>query len=92
LLIFFLILSIGYLIGYLLPPGFALLFSLFVSFLAIAHIYISHNYGDRIILRVLNAKPADERKHRFLIDSVEGLSIAAGIPPTQGLCYRERGA
>ena len=39
-----------------------------------------HNVGDKIILRAVKAVPADERKHRYIIDSAEGLSIAAGIP------------
>jgi heat shock protein HtpX len=43
-------------------------------------IFLSYNYGDQVVLKSVNAKPADERKHRYLIDSVEGLAIAAGIP------------
>ena len=31
-------------------------------------------------MNAVGAKPADEIKHRFLIDTAEGLSIAAGIP------------
>jgi heat shock protein HtpX len=43
-------------------------------------IYVSYNYGDKVVLKSVNAKPADERIHRHLIDTVEGLAIAAGIP------------
>jgi heat shock protein HtpX len=44
------------------------------------HLYYSYNHGDKVVLKDVKAKPADEKKHRHLIDSVEGLSIAAGIP------------
>ena len=36
--------------------------------------------GDSILLSVSGAKEADKKEHVFLINTVEGLSIAAGIP------------
>ena len=79
-LVFVVLFSLIYLISQIFIPELAF-FILIISFLMIiADVYLSYNYGDQIVLKAVNAKPADERKHRYLIDSVEGLAIAAGIP------------
>jgi heat shock protein HtpX len=40
----------------------------------------SYQYGDRVVLRSTNAQPAEGPRYIYLNDTVEGLSIAAGIP------------
>jgi heat shock protein HtpX len=40
----------------------------------------SYYGGDKAALSISNAKPADPRVHAFLINTVEGLAIAAQIP------------
>lgn len=40
----------------------------------------SYYYSDKIVLAMSNARPATKEEHAFLINSVEGLAIAAGIP------------
>ena len=40
----------------------------------------SYQYGDQVVLRSTNAQPAEGSKYIYLNDTVEGLSIAAGIP------------
>jgi heat shock protein HtpX len=40
-------------------------------------------YGDQVVLRTTGAKPAEGHEHIYLRDTVEGLSIAAGIPPPE---------
>lgn len=42
--------------------------------------FASYYYSDKIVLSMSGAKPADEKKHRNLIESVENLSIASGLP------------
>lgn len=42
--------------------------------------FVSYYYSDKIVLSMSGAKIADEKKHRNLIESVENLSIASGIP------------
>lgn len=83
LTVFVVVLVIGlfYVIGSVLLPEFAVLLSIFSIFLMIAHVHISYNYGDQIVLRATDAQLADTTRHVFLINSVEGLSLAAGIPP-----------
>ena len=70
-----------YLIGFIFfDPSVLPLFIGIGAVVTIIHILVSYNVGDKIILRAVKAVPADERKHRYIIDSAEGLSIAAGIP------------
>jgi heat shock protein HtpX len=74
------LLGLFYLIGILYDPGLVFFFLGIGAVVTLVHILISYNAGDKIILRSMNAVPADEIKNRYIIDSVEGLSIAAGIP------------
>jgi len=50
-----------------------------VSF-SILFTLIGYYSGDSIILNVSNAQPATKKEHPFLINTVEGLAIAAGLP------------
>jgi heat shock protein HtpX len=70
--------GLGYLFGYLLGGG---VFGLVIA-LGIAAVmsFASYRYGDRIVLRVSRARPADPRQYPQLHNIVEGLSIAAGMP------------
>lgn len=43
----------------------------------------SYYYSDKIVLTMSNARPATQEENAFLINSVEGLSLAAGIPVPQ---------
>ena len=69
-----------YAIGIMYDPSIAILFLLFGAVITIIHIYISYSYGDQIVLKTTNAVPANERTNRYIIDTAEGLAIAAGIP------------
>jgi len=52
------------------------------SFIFIAlYTYGSYMYGDGVILSATNAQPAEGSQYQYLRDTVEGVSIAAGIPP-----------
>ncbi len=70
--------GIGYLFGYLFDGG---LIGLVIA-LVIAAIgsFASYMYGDRVVLRVSRAVPADPQQHAKLHNLVEGLCIAAGMP------------
>lgn len=66
--------AIGYLwgniyIGFILAFVFAIIYSLIVF-----------NSGDKIILRMTGVREAKREEYPHLVNSVEGLSIAAGIP------------
>jgi heat shock protein HtpX len=40
----------------------------------------SYQYGDKMVLSSVNAKPAEGLEYTYLNNTVEGLAIAAGIP------------
>ncbi len=59
---------------YILPL--AVIFAIFSS---IGSFY----YSDKIVLAMSNARPATKEEHAFLVNTVEGLSLAAGLPVPQ---------
>src|SRR3989339_446471 len=66
-------LAFGYYFGNLaFGLGLAIVISIFITL-------ISYFSGDRMILQMSNAKPVDRKKYPHLVNSVEGLAIAAGI-------------
>jgi heat shock protein HtpX len=69
---------LGYVFGQVTQFGYAgiivaLLIAVFMSF-------SSYYYSDKVVLSISGAKPADKEQYRFLYNTVEGLSIAAGLP------------
>lgn len=52
----------------------ALLLALFLSL-------ITFYWGDRMVLGISHAKPVDRKENPYLANVVEGLAIAAGVPP-----------
>lgn len=78
LLVLGLIIFLGYLIGIFfigVVPGVIL-----AVILGIVFILIGYFGGDGIILTSTGAVPATKQSHPHLLNTVEGLSIAAGIP------------
>jgi len=83
LLAFFIFLTLTalvYVVSLILAPELSLLFLAIAGITVAAYAYGSYNYGDRVVLGATNARPADEREQIYLVNVVEGLSIAAGIP------------
>ncbi|MBS3105582.1 M48 family metallopeptidase [Candidatus Woesearchaeota archaeon] len=79
IIIFFIIIGfLGYSFGLYIGDafiglGFAIIFSTIMAL-------ISFYSGDRMILGMSSAMPADRKKYPYLVNTVEGLAIAAGIP------------
>jgi heat shock protein HtpX len=46
----------------------------------VGYSYSSWMYGDQVVIRATGAVPAEGREHIYLRDTVEGLSLAAGVP------------
>ena len=78
--VFFVLILLIYIISQIYDPGLTFFFMTFGLIIILIHTIISYQYGDKIVLASVNAKPADERKNAYLINTVEGLAIAAGIP------------
>ncbi len=72
------IIFLGYVIGLFL--GSVLAGVLIAVSVAIFLTLIGVFSGDDVILSAAKAQPADKKKHAYLINTVEGLSIASGIP------------
>lgn len=76
-LFFIIIAAMGLFIGFYYG---SFLFGLgLAAVLAVIIALISYFSGDQIILQMSNAKPVDRKKFPHLVNSVEGLAIAAGI-------------
>ncbi len=74
------VIGLTYTIGYLLLPEYAIFFFVFAAIWIGTQAIVSYNYGDKVVIAATKAKPADPVRHAFLINTVEGLSIAAGVP------------
>jgi len=72
------IVALGYTFGEIADIGYAATAVAFV--LAIASVFTSYYYSDRIVLAISQARPATRAEFRHLYNTVEGLSIAAGLP------------
>lgn len=74
------IVSLVYFFAYIFAPSYLLFILPFSVIFVLIYIYGDYMYGDSIVLAATRAKPAEGREHQYLRDTVEGLSIAAGIP------------
>jgi heat shock protein HtpX len=73
---------IGWIIGEVYDPTTTIFFIVLATGIAVAQIAYSYNYGDRVVLSITHARPANDKnvKELHLINLVEGLAIAGGIP------------
>jgi len=55
-------------------------FIIFAAIIAVVFALISYYSGDKIVLAMSHAREANKKDHTYLINTVEGLAIAAGIP------------
>lgn len=80
LVLFFILLIVG--LGYVfgLYTGYPEILPIAVIFAVVSAIG-SYYYSDRIVLAMSHARPATKEEHAHLVNSVEGLAIAAGLPP-----------
>lgn len=81
LLIFILLISlVSYVIGELsgfYNPYFIVFIGLTFSVITC---FVSYYHSDKIILRMAGAKPVDREKDAYIYNTVEGLSMSAGMP------------
>ncbi|UCH58081.1 MAG: M48 family metallopeptidase [Candidatus Bathyarchaeota archaeon] len=77
------VVALASILSYLLAPGYLIVVLPLTLLVVVGYSYSSYMYGDQVVLRATGAKPAEGREYLHLRDTVEGLSIAAGIPPPQ---------
>ncbi|MDI6693257.1 MAG: M48 family metalloprotease [Anaerosomatales bacterium] len=75
---FALVLAIGYVFGQAFDIGYGGVLVAF--FVAVAMTWGSYWYSDRIVLALSRARPVDRDIEPYLVNTIEGLSIAAGLP------------
>ncbi|MDI6825908.1 MAG: M48 family metallopeptidase [Candidatus Aenigmarchaeota archaeon] len=82
ILIFSFLIGLVWIISQILAPELSLIFLVFAGIIMLLYTYGTYMYGDRIVLAATGAKLVDEddRRYTHLINVVEGLSIAAGVP------------
>ena len=79
--VFFILISLVYIISSIFSPSLSLLFTIFAVIFMIVYTYGTYNYGDKVVLAATNAMPVGEdKRYTKLIDVVEELSIASGLP------------
>ncbi|MCX6709801.1 MAG: zinc metalloprotease HtpX [Candidatus Woesearchaeota archaeon] len=75
---FAVVLLLGYVFGMLFSTG---IFGIFIALLISGSMALASYYsGDKMALSINHAVPASKREYPHLINTIEGLSIAAGIP------------
>ncbi len=72
--------SLVYIFAYLIARD-QILVVLSISGVFIAiYVYSTYMYGENVVLSATKVKAAEGREYQYLRDTVEGLSIAAGVP------------
>lgn len=75
------ILAIGFLVGYIWGFDYAILGLAIAAIVATVMSFMSYYNSDRIALASAGAKQVTRDEFPYFVNTVEGLAIAAGIPP-----------
>ena len=78
--VFFFILALGYLMGAAFAPGIAIPITLFSLIFSLGYTWYTYSHSAEIVLKSVNARPANRAEFLHLNNVVEGLALAAGIP------------
>jgi heat shock protein HtpX len=74
------VVGLAYTLALLFAPEYLIFVLPFTLLFIAVYSYSSYMYGDQVVLSATGAVPAEGREYVYLRDTVEGLSIAAGIP------------
>jgi len=80
LVIFFFIIGLGMLISQVVDPGLFYVFTIFATIFSLIYLWAGYYFSDKIALASVNAKPASQTQHRMLLNAVENMSLASGLP------------
>jgi heat shock protein HtpX len=80
LLVFLSLIFIAYTVGQIYDPISAYIFVIIAGIFAFIFTFFSYYYSDKIVLASVNARTATKKEHRYLVNVVDELAIAAGIP------------
>lgn len=79
-LIFVFFLVLGAIISFVWDPSYFFVIMILSIVISIGYTLFSYYNSDKIALASVGAKPANSQQHRQLINSVESMSIASGLP------------
>lgn len=79
IIIFLVFIALGYVIGLIYQADFFIIMILAII-ISISYILITYYNSDKIALASVQAKPADRNQYRQYYNSVEGLTLASGLP------------
>jgi len=74
------ILAIGFFVGYIWGPEYAIMGLAIAAIVATIMSFMSYYNSDKIALASAGAKPVTHEEFPYYVNTVEGLSLAAGIP------------
>jgi heat shock protein HtpX len=75
------VLALAFSVSYLFAPEYLVLVLPITIVFMLVYSYGSYMYGDQVVLSSTGAVPAEGPEYLYLRDTVEGVSIAAGMPP-----------
>jgi len=79
-IVFLVLLLIGYVISKAFDPSSFFFIMILSIIFSISYLLISYYNSDKIALASVSAKPANRNQYRQYYDSVEGLTLASGMP------------
>jgi heat shock protein HtpX len=83
------IILFAYVISIAFFPGFTITILILAFIFSIVYILIAFNSGDKMVLAATHAKEVKKKDDPFLVNTVEGLAIAAGIPKPKVYLIKE---
>lgn len=72
--------ALGYIISFILDPSYFFIIMIFAIIISLLYVWLGYYYSDKIAIASVGAKPADPHLYRQYYNSVEGLTLASGIP------------
>jgi len=78
--IFLVIIVLGYAISLAFSPGYFFMIMIIAIIFSISYLLIMFYNSDKIAISSVNAKVADQIKHKQFYSLIEGLTIASGLP------------
>ncbi len=79
-MIFVVIVLLGYVISLALEPGYFFIIMIFAIIFSLSYILVSYYKSDKIAIASVKAKKAYRDDYKQYYNSVEGLTLASGIP------------
>lgn len=80
IIVFLVFILLGYVISLALNPGYFFFIMIAAIVISILYVLISYYNSDKIALASVGAHPADKRVYSQYYNSVEGLTLASGMP------------